>query len=142
MLPFTSKRGISSLLFVIMTLSAFVMFIATLQLYNTMVGMPKKIVTENQFDDIGNILANDVVEIVMFLPHGGVIRYKESLPTDVAGQWYWVQLNSTKEYVKVSTFGYSAKYVISGIRYEVSINTSINSSSSGGVIWINASRLI
>ncbi len=123
-----------------MTLAAFVMFMATLQLYNVMTDAPKKVVVRHQFDDVGNILANDVVEIVLFLPHGGKIKYMEILPVDVAGQSYWIELNSSKESVNVSTFGYTARYIIGGIKYEVDINTSINATTSGGKIWINASR--
>ncbi len=135
-------KGVSSLLFVIMTLAAFIMFMATLQLYNVMTEVPKRIVIRNQFDDIGNILANDVAEIIIFLPHGGKIRYKEFLPIDVAGQGYWVVINSKKESVEVSTFGYTARYIMGGIKYEIDINTSINATSSGGKVWINASRLV
>lgn len=134
------RRGVATILFVIMTLAAFVMFMATLQLYNVMTDAPKKVVVRHQFDDTGNILANDVVEIVLFLPHGGKIKYMEILPVDVAGQSYWVELNSSKESVNVSTFGYTARYIIGGIKYEVDINTSINATTSGGKIWINASR--
>ena len=140
MLQFTDRRGVASLLFVIMTMAAFIMFIATFQLYNVMTDAPKKIVIRHQFDDIGNILANDVVEIILFLPHGGKIRYMEVLPVDVAGQGYWVELNSSKESVNVSTFGYTARYIIGGIKYEVNMSTSINATTSGGKIWINASR--
>ncbi len=142
MSPFTDKRGVSSLLFVIMTMSAFIMFMATLQLYNVMTKTPKEIVIRHQFDDIGNILVNDVVEIVLSLPHGGKIEYTEVLPIDVAGQGYWVELNSSKECVKVSTFGYTARYIIGGIRYEINMSSSINATSSGGKITINASRQI
>ena len=134
------KKGVSSLLFIILTLSAFIMFITTLQLYNVMTEAPKKVVIRHQFDDIGNILANDVVEIVLTLPHGGKIEYTEILPVDVAGQGYWIELNSSKESVNVSTFGYTARYIIGGIKYE--INTSINATSSGGNITIRANRLI
>ncbi len=133
-------RGVSSLLFIVMTLSAFIMFLTTLQLYNVMTETPKKIVIRNQFDDIGNILANDVVEIVLSIPHGGKIHYREVLPVDVAGQGYWVELNSSKECVNVSTFGYTATYILGGIRYEINMSSSINATSSGGWIWINASR--
>ncbi len=135
-------KGVSSLLFVIMTLSAFIMFIATFQLYNVMTENPKEVVIRNQFDDIGNILANDVAEIVIFLPHGGKIKYREVLPVDVAGQGYWVVINSSRESVEVSSFGYTARYIIGGIKYEVEINTSINATTSGGKVWINASRLV
>ncbi len=138
----TDKRGVSSLLFIIMTMSAFIMFIATLQLYNVMTDAPKKVVIRHQFDDIGNILANDVVGIVLSLPHGGNIEYTEILPVDVAGQGYWVELNSSKESVNVSTFGYTARYIIGGIRYEINMSSSINATSSGGKITIRANRLI
>lgn len=138
----TDRKGVSTLIFVILTMSAFIMLMATLQLYNVMTTVPKKIVIRNQFDDIGNILANDVVEIVLSLPHGGKIRFRETLPPDVAGQSYWVELNSSKESVNVSTFGYTARYIIGGIRYEVNMSSSINATSSGGRIWINASRMV
>ncbi len=138
----TDRRGVSSLLFIIMTMSAFIMFIATLQLYNVMTDAPKKVVIRHQFDDIGNILANDVVGIVLSLPHGGKIEYTEILPVDVAGQGYWVELNSSKESVNVSTFGYTARYIIGGIKYEINMSSSINATSSGGKIVIKANRLI
>jgi len=136
------KKGVSSLLFIILTLSAFIMFITTLQLYNVMTEAPKKVVIRHQFDDIGNILANDVVEIVLTLPHGGKIEYTEILPVDVAGQGYWIELNSSKESVNVSTFGYTARYIIGGIKYEINMSSSINATSSGGNITIRANRLI
>ena len=142
MSPLTDRRGVSTLIFVILTMSAFIMLMATLQLYNVIAEMPKKIVIRNEFDDIGNILANDVVEIVLTLPHGGKIKFRENLPVDVAGQSYWVELNSSKESVNVSTFGYTARYIIGGIKYEINMNSSINATSSGGKIWINASRII
>ena len=136
------KKGVSSLLFIILTLSAFIMFITTLQLYNVMTEAPKKVVIRHQFDDIGNILANDVVEIVLTLPHGGKIEYTEILPVDVAGQGYWIELNSSKESVNVSTFGYTARYIIGGIKYEINMSSSINATSSGGKIIIRANRLV
>ena len=133
-------RGVATLLFVIMTLSVFLMFMATLQLYNVLINSPKKIVIRHQFDDVGNIIANDVMEIVLTLPHGGVIEYSEIIPVDVAGQSYWVVLNTSQNSVTVSTFGCSQKYVISGLSAE--INGTIYNTSSGGKIIIKARRLI
>ncbi len=135
-----NNKGVATLLFVIMTLSVFVMFMATLQLYNVLTGAPKKIVIRHQFDDIGNIIANDVMEIVLTLPHGGQINYTETIPVDVAGQNYWVVLNTSQDSVTVSTFGCTQRYVISGLSAE--IKGAIYNTSSGGKIIIKARRLI
>jgi len=88
----------------------------------------KEIVIEKQLNDIGNAVANDIMEIVIFLPHGGKISYTMAhyLPSSIAGSSYSVNINinSTKENVSAYCNGYSIEIMLTGLKWE--INGSIN----------------
>jgi hypothetical protein len=131
------RRGVSSLIFIVLTFSAFIMFIAVLKFYNVMIESPRKVVIVHQFDDLGNIIANDLIEIVVSLPDGGNIEYSEILPLDVAGQRYMVEINSSDGSVVISSSDYTVRYMLCGVKYDL---TDIDSTSSGGKVIIAVSR--
>ena len=95
------------------------------------------------FSDVANSIANDIVAIVVFLPHGAKIEYNKTIPTEIGGVIYTVTYDPLTENVIVSPIQetkvgrYEAYVYLSGIKYEGRINISV---SSAQVVSISVSR--
>jgi hypothetical protein len=74
------------------------------------------------FSDIANSLANDVVSIVVFLPHGAEITYNKIIPMKIGGATYTVRYNPNTECIILEVLSAPAEYNIIG--YTTSINIS------------------
>jgi len=121
-----NTEGTATILFTVIVLSMLTIAMTTYMTFsNTIEDFGRKTALQQQFNDIGNSLANDVMSIVIFLPHGGEIRYSKDLPNEIAGNSYTVELNSTEERITLRSSNYAVNFTIGGISHE--INGSINS---------------
>ena len=126
-----SKGTTVPLAFVIFAATALI-FIASLQLYQTAFkSFPSSVTTQQQFDDFGNALSTVLTGAILSLPHGGTMEVKETLPQKIAEQDYKMDIDAHSNQIQLYSFkGYSCNYTLSGMSAEV--NASVNTTTAYG----------
>ena len=126
-----SKGTTVPLAFIIFA-SAAVIFLASLQLYQTaFTDLPSNVAIQQQFNDLGNALSTELTGAILALPHGGVIEFEETIPQEIGGHNYKLDLNASSEELQLYSFkGYYYNYTLSGMNAEV--NASVNTTTAYG----------
>jgi len=126
-----SKGTTVPLAFIIFA-SAAVIFLASLQLYQTaFTDLPSNVAIQQQFNDLGNALSTELTGAILALPHGGVIEFEETIPQEIGGHNYRLDLNARAEELQLYSFkGYYYNYTLSGMNAEV--NASVNTTTAYG----------
>jgi len=126
-----SKGTTVPLAFIIFA-SAAVIFLASLQLYQTaFTDLPSNVAIQQQFNDLGNALSTELTGAILALPHGGVIEFEETIPQEIGGHNYKLDLNASSDQLQLYSFkGYYYNYTLSGMNAEV--NASVNTTTAYG----------
>jgi len=126
-----SKGTTVPLAFIIFA-SAAVIFLASLQLYQAaFTDLPSNVAIQQQFNDLGNALSTELTGAILALPHGGVIEFEETIPQEIGGHNYKLDLNASSEELQLYSFkGYYYNYTLSGMNAEV--NASVNTTTAYG----------
>jgi len=114
--------------------AAFVVFIASLYLYQTaFADFPSDVAIQQQFNDLGNALSTKTTSAMIALPHGGVVEFEETLPQEIGGHNYQVLIDAPSDEIHLYSFkGYSYNYTLSGMSAEVNASASETTGASGG----------
>ncbi|MHC1611650.1 MAG: hypothetical protein ACXQTW_08700 [Candidatus Methanospirareceae archaeon] len=114
--------------------SAAVIFLASLQLYQTaFTDLPSNVAIQQQFNDLGNALSTELTGAILALPHRGVMEFEETIPQEIGGHNYKLDLNASSEELQLYSFkGFHYNYTLSGMSAEV--NTSVNTTTAYGGI--------
>ena len=126
-----SKGTTVPLAFIIFA-SAAVIFLASLQLYQAaFTDLPSNVAIQQQFNDLGNALSTELTGAILALPHGGIIEFEETIPQEIGGHNYKLDLNASSEELQLYSFkGYYYNYTLSGMNAEV--NASVNTTTAYG----------
>jgi len=103
--------------------AAFMVFIASLYLYQAaFMDFPSDVAIQQQFNDLGNALSTKTTSAMIALPHGGVVEFTETLPQEIGGHNYQVNLYASPNQSQIQLYsfkGYSYNYTLSGMGTEV-----------------------
>lgn len=126
------SKGTTVPLAFVMFAAAAVIFLASLQLYQTaFTDFPSNVAIQQQFNDLGNALSTELTGAILALPHGGIIEFEETLPQKIGGHNYRVDLNASAEELQLYSFkGFYYNYTLSGMSAEV--NASANTTTAYG----------
>jgi len=86
---------------------------------------------QSSFNDLGNALSTELTGAILALPHGGIIEFEETIPQEIGGHNYKLDLNASSEELQLYSFkGYYYNYTLSGMNAEV--NASVNTTTAYG----------
>jgi hypothetical protein len=138
------KKGTTvPLTFVIFAVAIFVFFVS-LQLYHAaFVDFPSDVAIHQQFNDLGNALSTKTTGAILTLPHEGTVEFVETLPQEIGGHNYRVDLNASLEELQLYSFkGYSYNYTLSGASAEVKTNVTTTAYGGTSKVKIALRRLL
>ena len=128
-------RAVSTTMGYIMFSAIFIAFFVTVQLSadEILIKRPSSIVMENEFSDIGNMMATTLTDMYLIAPDNGRIDTSYKIPTTVANEYYTINADTatTDQIIEVvsSTSDKKVSVTISGITSTMTINGTVSSSS-------------
>ncbi|WP_457548563.1 hypothetical protein [Archaeoglobus sp.] len=148
MLTRTSQdsNGQGVILFLLITASLMIMLYFTISsLGETLEIFGAKSSIYRGFSDVANSIANDIVTIVIFLPHGSRIIYNKTIPTEIGGVTYTITYEDENVTVKVLSgypeiAGYYQTVHLSGLRWEVNESAITIKNTSAETVVIDVRR--
>ena len=143
---FRNGKAQGVIIFLLITASMMLMlYFAISTLGDTLTIFGAKSAVYSGFSDVANSIANDILTIVITLPHGSEIIYNKTVPTKIGGVTYTVTYENENVTVKVlggypELGGYYQTVYLSGLKWEINESAIKISNTSAETICIDVRR--
>ena len=136
MIPlYRDERAVSITMGYIMFSAIFIAFfvIVLMSADEILVERPSSVVMENEFSDIGNMMATTLTDMYLIAPDNGRIDTSYTIPITIAGEYYAINADTatTDQIIEIvsSSSDRTVSVTISGIASTMAINGTASSSS-------------